>query len=171
MSLGRFLTPENPRSFQPKMPFFFDCSTPGYEVYMGKDQFENDELIEHGWASDVWFHVDSLSSAHVYLRFPIEQISDHTGPGDLMDLLETIPEVVEEMCQLVKANSIEGCKKASVSVVYTPWTNLRKESHMKEGQVGFHDSAFRKTRLTEKDKSAIKTIEATRREVWSAPLT
>jgi len=74
-------------------------------------------------------------------------------------------QVIEEMCQLVKNNSIAGCKAASVSVVYTPWSNLRKESGMKEGQVGFHDSSYRKLRLTEKDKGAVKTLEATRREV------
>ena len=33
-------------------------------------------------------------------------------------IMDKIPEeVVEEMCQLVKANSIEGCKRASVHVV------------------------------------------------------
>lgn len=33
--------------------------------------FENEldeELIQWGWPEDVWFHVDKLSSAHVYLR-------------------------------------------------------------------------------------------------------
>lgn len=28
----------------------------------------DDELIENMLPEDVWFHVDSLSSAHVYLR-------------------------------------------------------------------------------------------------------
>jgi hypothetical protein len=30
----------------------------------------------------------------------------------------------------VQANSIEGCKKASVVVVYTPWANLKKDGGM-----------------------------------------
>ena len=36
---------------------------------MGKDKFENEELIKYAWPdTDVWFHVAELSSAHVYLR-------------------------------------------------------------------------------------------------------
>ena len=38
---------------------------------MGRDKFENEELIKHMWPEDVWFHVDDLSSAHVYLRLPL----------------------------------------------------------------------------------------------------
>ena len=31
-------------------------------------KYENEDLIKWGWPEDVWFHVDKLSSAHVYLR-------------------------------------------------------------------------------------------------------
>lgn len=37
-------------------------------LYMGKDKYENEDLIRYGVPEDVWFHVDNLSSAHVYLR-------------------------------------------------------------------------------------------------------
>jgi len=30
--------------------------------------FSDEDLIKWGWPEDVWFHVDKLSSAHVYLR-------------------------------------------------------------------------------------------------------
>jgi hypothetical protein len=55
----------------------------------------------------VWFHVDKLSSAHVYLRLP---------PGLAWD---AIPEpVLADCAQLVKANSIEGafpgCERRAV---------------------------------------------------------
>jgi predicted ribosome quality control (RQC) complex YloA/Tae2 family protein len=33
-------------------------------IYVGKDKHENEELIKHGLDTDVWFHVDKLSSAH-----------------------------------------------------------------------------------------------------------
>jgi len=57
----------------------------------------DEELIRFGWEEDVWFHVDNLSSAHVYLRLQ---------PGQSWDF---IPEdLLHECCQLVKANSIEG---------------------------------------------------------------
>ena len=32
-----------------------------------------------------------------------------------------------------------GCKTSSVTVVYTPFTNLKKTAGMDVGQVGFHD--------------------------------
>ena len=36
-------------------------------VFMGKDKFENEKLIEYCWDEDVWFHVEGFSSAHVYM--------------------------------------------------------------------------------------------------------
>jgi len=67
--------------------------------------------------------VDDLSSAHVYLRLP----KDST--------LDDIPaETLEDCAQLVKANSIQGCKLSTVDVVYTPWANLRKTASMEVGQ-------------------------------------
>ena len=35
----------------------------------------------------------------------------------------------------VKQNSIQGCKLNNVSIVYTPWANLRKTASMEVGQV------------------------------------
>ena len=93
---------------------------------MGKDKFENEDLIKWGLPHDLWFHVDGLSSAHVYLRLPSTDYN-----------IDNIPkEVLEECLQLVKHNSIEGCKKNSVKVCYTPWANLEKTSSMEVGQVG-----------------------------------
>lgn len=37
-------------------------------IYMGRDKYENEDLIKYGLPTDVWFHVDDMSSAHVYLR-------------------------------------------------------------------------------------------------------
>ena len=69
--------------------------------------------------------MDDLSSAHVYLRLP-------AGAS-----MHSIPEATLTECvQLVKANSIQGSKNASVNVVYTPWGNLRKTASMDTGQVG-----------------------------------
>ncbi|KAG8775324.1 hypothetical protein FRC12_001547 [Ceratobasidium sp. 428] len=66
-------------------------------IYMGKDKEENEDLIRYGWPQDVWFHVDKLSSAHVYLRLP-----------STIESWEKIPqELLVDCAQLVKANSIE----------------------------------------------------------------
>ena len=55
-------------------------------VYMGKDKFENESLIKYSFPKDIWFHVESLSSAHVYLRL------------EGLETLDDIPsELIEEM--------------------------------------------------------------------------
>ena len=46
-----------------------------------------------------WFHVDGLSSAHVYLRLNANQRLEDVSADTIM-----------ECAQFVKANSIEGCK-------------------------------------------------------------
>ncbi|XP_046513564.1 coiled-coil domain-containing protein 25 isoform X2 [Equus quagga] len=88
---------------------------------------KDEDLIKYGWPEDIWFHVDKLSSAHVYLRL-------HKG-----ETIEDIPkEVLMDCAHLVKANSIQGCKMNNVNVVYTPWSNLKKTADMDVGQIGFH---------------------------------
>ena len=51
----------------------------GHMLYMGKDKYENEDLIRYGLPEDVWFHVDNLSSAHVYLRM---NRSEKVGSGE-----------------------------------------------------------------------------------------
>jgi hypothetical protein len=93
---------------------------------MGKDKYENEELLKYAFNIDIWFHVEGLSSAHVYLRLP-EGITIDTIPKD----------VLNECFQLVKDNSKDGRKKEKVSVCYTPWENLLKRSDMDVGEVGY----------------------------------
>jgi predicted ribosome quality control (RQC) complex YloA/Tae2 family protein len=42
----------------------------GTPLFVGRDKYENEDLIKWGWPEDVWFHVDNLSSPHVYVRLP-----------------------------------------------------------------------------------------------------
>ena len=81
----------HPRGFMP------GSGSEDWLIYMGRDKYENEDLIKYGLPVDVWFHVDGLSSAHVYLRLP---------EGCRM---EDIPaETLEDCAQLVKQNSIQG---------------------------------------------------------------
>ncbi|KAF9402939.1 Coiled-coil domain-containing protein 25 [Podila epigama] len=98
-------------------------------IFMGKDKYENEDLIKHGFEQDVWFHVDKLSSAHVYLRLSDDQTWDNI-PAALLD----------DLAQLVKANSIEGNKKNNLTIIYTPWSNLNKNGSMDVGQVSFKNN-------------------------------
>lgn len=33
--------------------FFFECCDPQYVIYMGKDKYENEELLKYGFPEDV----------------------------------------------------------------------------------------------------------------------
>eukprot|EP00246_Nothoceros_aenigmaticus_P013555 TRINITY_DN4740_c0_g1_i1.p1 TRINITY_DN4740_c0_g1~~TRINITY_DN4740_c0_g1_i1.p1 ORF type:complete len:216 (+),score=51.81 TRINITY_DN4740_c0_g1_i1:219-866(+) len=110
-----------------------------YTIYMGLDKHENDDLIKYGFPEDIWFHVDKLSSAHVYLRL---------HKGQTVDCISS--ELLEDCAQLVKANSIQGNKLNNVDVVYSPWYNLKKSASMDVGQVGFHNPKLVRTVRVEK---------------------
>eukprot|EP00823_Brevimastigomonas_motovehiculus_P000506 TRINITY_DN10639_c0_g1_i1.p1 TRINITY_DN10639_c0_g1~~TRINITY_DN10639_c0_g1_i1.p1 ORF type:complete len:215 (-),score=50.01 TRINITY_DN10639_c0_g1_i1:1183-1827(-) len=124
-----------------------------YQVFMGKDKFENEDLIKYGWPEDVWFHVSELSSAHVYLRLP-------SGMS-----IDSIPDdIVKKLAILVKFNSIEGCKKPRVRVCYTMWSNLLKRQSMEVGQVSFHDEKAVKYIEADKDNTIAHAILKTKVE-------
>ena len=133
-------------------------------LYCGKDKYENEDLIAYGWPEDIWFHVDDLSSAHVYLRLPrgpLRMRYRETGT------LSHLPEVVRECCALVKTNSIEGSKKSRVDVVYTSWENLKKTSAMATGEIGFHDpTKVVKVHDVVRDRDIVKALEKTKYEAF-----
>ena len=135
-------------------PFFSLTPPPPFSRY------ENEDLIRYGLPHDIWFHVDDLSSAHVYLRPP---------PGGSID---AIPErVLADACQLTKANSITGAKTPSVAIVYTPHPNLVKRDGYDIGTVGFRDeAAVRRVAAVKKDAAAVSRLEKTKREVTAPDL-
>eukprot|EP00244_Chara_vulgaris_P013373 TRINITY_DN756_c0_g1_i1.p1 TRINITY_DN756_c0_g1~~TRINITY_DN756_c0_g1_i1.p1 ORF type:complete len:215 (+),score=59.80 TRINITY_DN756_c0_g1_i1:275-919(+) len=138
------------------MVYFFKARPEAgdYTIYMGLDKFENEELIKYGLPEDVWFHVDKLSSAHVYLRM---------GKGRTIEDIST--ELLEDCAQLVKANSIQGNKINNVDVVYTPWANLKKTAAMDVGQVGFHSpKSVRTVRVEKRINEVVNRLNKTRVE-------
>eukprot|EP01033_Poteriospumella_lacustris_P003608 gene3607-2601_t len=132
------------------MVLFFQSSE-GYVMYMGADKYENEDLIKYGLPEDLWFHVDDMSSAHVYLRLNKNQ-----------RLEDVSPETIMECAQLVKANSIEGCKLREVYVIYTRWRNLHKSNNMEVGAIGFHDRTKVKRMKVEKDNTIVNKINKTK---------
>ena len=147
-----------------------------YTIYMGKDKYENEELIKYGHPEDLWFHVDDLSSAHVYLRMK-----------DGMTMDDVPEDLIIDCAALVKANSIQGCKvsrlrrnsmsftrnyahsislhniqKSEVYVVYTRWKNLKKTSNMVEGQVGYHRPENVRRIKDEKHPERVKQLNETK---------
>jgi len=137
-----------------RMVIYFVPEDPEYAIFMGRDKYENEELIKYGFPEDVWFHVDNLSSAHVYIRMK---------KG--VDLKDIPPAVLEDCAQLVKQNSIQGCKQDNVTVIYTLWSNLKKTQGMDVGQVGFHDEkAVFKIKVPKKINMIVNRLNKTRDE-------
>ncbi|KAF7974294.1 hypothetical protein HWV62_12438 [Athelia sp. TMB] len=121
---------------------------------MGKDKVENEDLIRYAWPQDVWFHVDKLSSAHVYLRMPPSMTWDQI-PGSLL----------ADCAQLVKANSIEGNKKDNLTIIYTPGDNLKKSGDMAVGQVSFHsDKKVKRVHVETRQNPIVNRLNKTKIE-------
>ncbi|KAK9466087.1 hypothetical protein V1512DRAFT_291981 [Lipomyces arxii] len=125
-----------------------------YVIYMGKHKEENEDLIKYGRDTDLWFHADNLSSAHVYVRLEIGES------------WESLPEgLLEDCAQLTKANSIEGNKRDNVVIVYTPWSNLRKTNGMAVGQVGFKkEKQVRKVHVPTRINAIVNRLNKTKVE-------
>ncbi|TMW50449.1 hypothetical protein DOY81_004445 [Sarcophaga bullata] len=140
------------------MVFYFKSNVvdPPAILYMGRDKYENEDLIKWGWPEDVWFHVHNYSSAHVYLRLE---------KGQTMDNIPT--EVIEDAVQLVKANSIQGNKLNNIDVVYTMWENLKKTPDMEAGQVAYHnEKAVKKIRVEKRRNEIINRLNKTKTEEY-----
>lgn len=100
------------------------------------------------------FHVDNLSSAHVYLRLPEDWSWDN------------IPEeILQDCAQLTKANSITGNKQDNITVIYTPWKNLKKTGDMVTGQVGFYkDKEVKKVFVNTRINAVVNRLNKTKVE-------
>ncbi|KAL5482337.1 CCDC25 [Sanghuangporus weigelae] len=139
------------------MVLFFTSTAvdPPVTIYMGKDKYENEDLIKYAWPEDVWFHVDKLSSAHVYIRLP-----------ESINSWEEIPEaLLTDAAQLVKANSIEGNKKENITVIYTPASNLKKTGDMAVGQVSFKsDKKVKRVHVPKRENPIVNRLNKTKVE-------
>ncbi|KAI0265681.1 hypothetical protein BC834DRAFT_173820 [Gloeopeniophorella convolvens] len=142
------------------MVLFFSSTAhdPAVTIYMGRDKVENEDLIKYAWPGDIWFHVDKLSSAHVYLRLP-----------ESIPSWESIPEpLLVDCAQLVKANSIEGNKRNDLTIIYTPADNLKaiqKTGDMAVGQVSFHnDKRVKRVHIAKRENVIVNRLNKTKVE-------
>ncbi|KAM3500488.1 hypothetical protein MY10362_006351 [Beauveria mimosiformis] len=142
---------------------------PGF-IYVGKDKFENEDLIKFGWDEDVWYAyilaklpktclryllANAPLGAHIYLRMNEGQQWDSLPENLVMDL-----------AHLTKANSIEGNKKDNITVIYTPWSNLKKDGSMDVGQVSFKNPRLVKRVLVpQRENVIVNRLNKTKTEV------
>ncbi|SLM34082.1 hypothetical protein LPUS_02758 [Lasallia pustulata] len=132
-------------------------------IYVGKDKFENEELIKYGWEEDGMTRpIPSNSPSRIY---------ETIGISNAWTWDQLPKELVEDCAQLTKANSIEGNKKDNVTIIYTPWSNLKKDGSMATGQVGFHDpKKTRKVLLPTRLNPTINRLLKTRLETPTSDL-
>ncbi|KAL1652198.1 hypothetical protein SLS58_000325 [Diplodia intermedia] len=130
------------------MVYYFTSNavSPAAFIYVGKDKVENEELIKFGWEEDV--------CAHIYVRL---------REGETWDNIAE--ELLKDCAQLTKANSIEGNKKNNITVIYTPWSNLKKDGSMAVGQVGFKDNKkVKRIHVVERENPIINRLNKTKVE-------
>jgi predicted ribosome quality control (RQC) complex YloA/Tae2 family protein len=86
-----------------------------YFFHIGRNQYENSNLIDGANPWDVWFHVDGCPSSHVILE--VEE-----GSGGLRNIPLTVLKRGAILCkQHSKSKSIANCK-----IMYTLVMNLEK---------------------------------------------
>lgn len=70
--------PKGGKSQQKSKPFHY-ISSDGYHIYVGKNNFQNDELTFHfATANDWWFHAKGTAGSHVIVKSNGDELPDAT---------------------------------------------------------------------------------------------
>ncbi|OBA21162.1 hypothetical protein METBIDRAFT_41978 [Metschnikowia bicuspidata var. bicuspidata NRRL YB-4993] len=140
--------------------FALDSTDSEHIIYMGKDKIENDPLIHKSHPKNLWFHVDKHSSAHLYLQLSQEQ--QLTKFEDL----QVDADLLQQIAQLTKANSIKANKLNNITIIYTPVDNLRSDGLMDTGTVTFvNPQKIKRVHVTKKDNSIVNKLNRTKTEI------
>ncbi len=101
-------------------------SSDGYDIYVGKNNLQNDELsFRTAKAGDIWFHANDIPGSHVVLKTggtPFEEIPDRA---------------FEEAARLAAYYS-RGREAGRVEVDYLERRNLKKPAGARPGYVIYH---------------------------------
>lgn len=149
------------------MVYYFTATIPGdfvdetRQIYMGRDKIENDPLIRHSHPKNLWFHVDNYSLAHVYLQLTEEEILSWKQ----FELFQVNDDVLTQMAQLVKANSIKANKLNNITVIYTTVENLHTDGLMDTGTVTFKNPKLvKRIKVVKKANEIINKLNKTKTE-------
>lgn len=98
-------------------------SSDGYDIYVGKNNFQNDELsFKFASGNDWWFHAKGQPGSHVIVKSKNEELPDRT---------------FEEAGKLAAYYS-KGRQAPKVEIDYTQKKNLRKPTGGKPGYVVYY---------------------------------
>lgn len=103
-------------------PFHY-ISSDGFDIYVGKNNYQNDELtFKFATGNDWWFHAKGIPGSHVILKSEGKEVPDST---------------FEEAGRLAAYYS-KGRGQEKVEIDYTPKKNIKKTPGGKPGFVIYH---------------------------------
>ncbi|MDD6571079.1 MAG: NFACT family protein, partial [Thermoflexaceae bacterium] len=103
-------------------PFHY-ISPEGYHIYVGKNNYQNDELsFQFASSNDWWFHAKEIPGSHVIVK---------SGGKEL-------PDSVFEAAAALAAHYSKARNQEKVEVDYTLKKNLKKPNSAKPGFVIYH---------------------------------
>jgi len=96
----------------------YDFKNTLYNIYIGKNKYNNWELIDNATENDVWFHVANSSSSHIILETDIP--------------INKIPiQVIKRCACLCKSHSSSRSVK-DCEIIYTNIKNITKTKNVGE---------------------------------------
>lgn len=131
---------ENKKKKITSKPFHY-ISSDGYHMYVGKNNYQNDELtFKFATGNDWWFHAKGMAGSHVIVKTEGEELPDRT---------------FEEAGKLAGYYS-KAAKSEKVEIDYTQKKNVKKPSGGKPGFVVYYTNY---SLVTEPDISNLVLIE------------
>ena len=99
-------------------------SSDGFHMYVGKNNYQNDELTFHlANGKDMWFHAKKMAGSHVIVK---------------LETADTLPDSTYEEAARLAAYYSKGRGAPKVEIDYTERRNLKKPPHAKPGFVIYH---------------------------------
>ena len=126
----------------PKSKPFHYLTKEGFHIYVGKNNFQNDELsFSFATGNDLWFHSKGMPGSHVILK---------------TEGKDEIPDSVYEQAARLAAYYSSGRTAPKVEIDYTRKKNLKRPPASKPGFVIYHTNY---SMLIEPDITGIELIE------------
>ena len=112
------------KKHQGKSKPFHYLSSDGFHIYVGKNNFQNDELsFKFANGKDMWFHAKKMAGSHVIVK---------------METAEELPDRTYEEAARLAAFYSKGRQAPKVEIDYTRRRNLKKPPQSKPGYVIYH---------------------------------
>lgn len=121
-------------------PFHY-ISSDGFHMYVGKNNFQNDELtFKFANGKDMWFHAKKMAGSHVIVK---------------LETASELPDKTYEEAARLAAYYSKGKNAPKVEIDYTERRNLKKPPQAKPGFVIYHTNY---SMIIEPDISGIQEI-------------